>query len=127
MKPQGKAAVLQVLEFNRSNQINIGLKKLPALTELEAVIEAMDDTVITKECVEKLRMLAPSEEEISAIKEAQREAPDLPLGSAEKFLLLLDSIRKVQSIQHSPVTCHTLGLNLKFTWSRFSSLNCNGG
>ena len=99
MKPQGKAAVLQVLEFNRSNQINIGLKKLPALAELEAVVEAMDDTVITKECVEKLRILAPSEEEISAIKEAQRETPDLPLGSAERFLLLLDSIRKVQLIK----------------------------
>lgn len=88
----GKPKELLVLDSKRSNQINIGIKNLPPLNKLKAVIEEMDDTVITKEGVEKLQGLTPSEEEISAIKEAQKETPDLPLGSAEQFLLLLDSI-----------------------------------
>jgi len=88
----GKPKELLVLDAKRSNQINIGIKNLPPLSKLKAVIEEMDDTVITKEGVEKLQGLTPTEEEISAIKEAQKETPDLPLGSAEQFLLLLDSI-----------------------------------
>ena len=88
----GKPKVLLVLDSKRSNQINIGIKNLPALNKLKAVIEDMDDTVISKEGVEKLQGLAPLEEEISAIKDGQRDNPDLPLGSAEQFLLLLDSI-----------------------------------
>ena len=88
----GKPKELVVLDAKRSNQINIGIKNLPPLSKLKAVIEEMDDTVITKEGVEKLQGLTPTEEEISAIKEAQKETPDLPLGSAEQFLLLLDSI-----------------------------------
>merc|ERR1712038_2018468 len=88
----GKPKQLLVLDSKRSNQINIGIKNLPALSKLKAVIEEMDDTVISKEGVEKLQGLTPSEEEISAIKDGQRDNPDLPLGSAEQFLLLLDSI-----------------------------------
>ena len=88
----GKPKELLVLDSKRSNQINIGIKNLPPLNKLQSVIEEMDDSVITKEGVEKLQGLTPTEEEISAIKEAHRETPDLPLGSAEQFLLLLDSI-----------------------------------
>ena len=53
----------------------------------------MDDKIITRERVEKLQSLMPCEEEITAIKDAQKENPeDIPLGTAEQFLLLLNSI-----------------------------------
>ncbi len=54
----------------------------------------MDSSIINKEGIEKLLTMLPSEEDISRIEEAQESSPDLPLGTAEQFLLTL---RKVQS------------------------------
>jgi len=88
-----KPKELLVLDTNRSNQINIGIKSLPSITKLKVLIEEMDDKIITREGVEKLQSLMPSDEEIAAIKEAQKEnSDDIPLGTAEQFLLLLHSI-----------------------------------
>jgi len=88
-----KPKELLVLDTNRSNQINIGIKSLPSTTKLKVLIEEMDDKIITREGVEKLQSLMPSDEEIAAIKEAQKEnSDDIPLGTAEQFLLLLHSI-----------------------------------
>merc|ERR1719400_1654966 len=68
-----KPRELLVLDTNRSNQINIGIKNLPSIS--------------------KLQSLMPSEEEVESIKEAQKENDDdIPLGTAEQFLLLMDCI-----------------------------------
>ena len=40
--------------------------------------------------------MIPSEEEKTKILEAQMEHPDIPLGSAEQFLLTLSSISELQ-------------------------------
>jgi len=88
-----KPKEILVLDTNRSNQINIGIKNLPSISKLKVLIEEMDDKIITREGVEKLQSLMPCEEEINAIKEAQKEnSEDIPLGTAEQFLLLLNSI-----------------------------------
>ena len=83
---------LTVLDSKRSNQINIGIKNLPSLEKLRRVIEEMNDRGITREGIEKLQGLIPTEEEITSIKEAQKENSDLPLGTAEQFLMILNSI-----------------------------------
>ena len=80
------------MDPKRSNQINIGIKNLPSILKLKAVIEEMDDKIITREGVEKLQSLMPCDDEISSIKEAQKENFDIPLGTAEQFLLIMHSI-----------------------------------
>ena len=45
-----------------------------------------------REGIEKLQSLIGTTEEIEMIKEAERNNPDVPLGHAEQFLLILDSI-----------------------------------
>ena len=92
MENSGKAKELHVLDSKRSNQINIGIKNLPNLNNLKTVIEEMSDKDITREGIEKLQSLIPTDEEISSIKDAQRNNSELPLGSAEQFLLILSSI-----------------------------------
>ena len=88
----GKPKEILVLDPKRSNQINIGIKKLPILLSLKNVILKMDDQNMKREGIEKLQSLIGSTEEIEMIKEAQRNNPDVPLGHAEQFLLILDSI-----------------------------------
>lgn len=44
---------------------------------------------------QKLLTMLPTEEECSKIQEAQAAHPDLPLGSAEQFLLTLASISEL--------------------------------
>jgi len=92
LEVSGKAKELHVLDSKRSNQINIGIKNLPNLNILKTVIEEMSDKDITREGIEKLQSLIPTDEEISSIKDAQRNNSELPLGSAEQFLLILSSI-----------------------------------
>ena len=87
-----KPKEILVLDPKRSNQINIGIKNLPSILKLKAVIEEMDDKIITREGVEKLQSLMPCDDEISSIKEAQKENFDIPLGTAEQFLLIMHSI-----------------------------------
>ena len=53
----------------------------------------MDDTTISRAGVEKLQSLIPGEEELAQIKEAAKDAEeDMPLGTAEQFLLMMSSI-----------------------------------
>ena len=47
--------------------------------------------------LKKLLTMLPSEEERSKIQEAQAANPDLPLGSAEQFLLTLASISELDA------------------------------
>lgn len=84
---------LLVLDPKRSNQINIGIRGLPEVGRLRGLIERMDDQGISRAGVEKLQGLMPGEEEVATIKEAMREAGgEVPLGTAEQFLLMLEGI-----------------------------------
>ncbi|XP_022165598.1 FH1/FH2 domain-containing protein 3 isoform X1 [Myzus persicae] len=84
-----------VLDPKRSNAINIGMTKLPPPRSIKAAILKMDPTVINREGIEKLMTMLPSDEERNKIQEAQSACPDLPLGSAEQFLLTLASISEL--------------------------------
>ena len=57
----------------------------------------MDSSIINKEGIEKLLTMLPSEEEISKIEEAQEINPELPLGTAEQFLITLSSISGLEA------------------------------
>uniref|UniRef100_A0A672IGU3 Formin homology 2 domain containing 1 n=1 Tax=Salarias fasciatus TaxID=181472 RepID=A0A672IGU3_SALFA len=83
---------LLVLDSKRSNAINIGLTVLPALHVIKAAILNFDEFAISKEGIEKILTMTPSDEEKLRIQEAQLADPDLPLGPAEAFLLGLASI-----------------------------------
>ncbi|KAL1116963.1 hypothetical protein AAG570_004291, partial [Ranatra chinensis] len=86
-----------VLDPKRSNAINIGMTKLPPPRSIKTAILKMDATVMNREGIEKLLTMLPSEEERSKIQEAQAANPDLPLGSAEQFLLTLASISELDA------------------------------
>ncbi|XP_008400338.1 FH1/FH2 domain-containing protein 3 [Poecilia reticulata] len=81
-----------VLDPKRSNAINIGLTVLPAVHVIKNAILSFDEYAISKEGVEKILTMIPTEEEKQKIQEAQLANPDLPLGTAEQFLLTLASI-----------------------------------
>ncbi|CAG9789018.1 unnamed protein product [Diatraea saccharalis] len=86
-----------ILDTKRSNAINIAMKKLPTPQTIKAAIMKMDATVVGREGIEKLLTMLPTEEEKIKIQEAQYANPDLPLGSAEQFLLTLASINELSS------------------------------
>lgn len=52
----------------------------------------MDTTIINREGIEKILTMIPTDEEKTTITEAQLCSPDLPLGTAENFLLTLSQI-----------------------------------
>ncbi|XP_071958933.1 uncharacterized protein [Antedon mediterranea] len=87
-----KKNVLTVLDHKRSNGINIGLTVLPQPRTIKQAILNMDSISINKEGVEKLLTLVPSDEEIKLIQDAMANHPDVPLGSAEQFLMTMSSI-----------------------------------
>ncbi|XP_060519633.1 FH1/FH2 domain-containing protein 3 isoform X2 [Cylas formicarius] len=84
-----------VLDPKRSNAINIGMTKLPPPRSIKTAILKMDSTIMNREGIEKLLTMLPTEEERTKIQEAQAGNPDLPLGSAEQFLLTLASISEL--------------------------------
>jgi len=84
-----------VLDPKRSNAINIGMTKLPPRGSIKTAILKMDSTVMNREGIEKLLTMLPTEEERTKIQEAQATNPELPLGSAEQFLLTLASISEL--------------------------------
>lgn len=88
---------ITVLDAKRSNAINIGLKVLPNAQAIKAAILKMDSTVMTKEGIEKLLTMLPTEEEKNRIIEAQVANGDIPLGNAEQFLLTLTSIHELEA------------------------------
>lgn len=71
------------------------MKKLPPPRAIKAAILKMDATVVTREGIEKVLNMLPTEEEREKIQEAQMVNPELPLGSAEQFLLTLSSISEL--------------------------------
>ncbi|XP_051511213.1 FH1/FH2 domain-containing protein 1-like isoform X3 [Myxocyprinus asiaticus] len=89
---EAKKAVLVVLDPKRSNAINIGMTVLPALHVIKTAILNFDEFAISKEGIEKILTMIPTDEEKQKIQEAQLANPDTPLGTAEQFLLTLSSI-----------------------------------
>ncbi|XP_030373200.1 FH1/FH2 domain-containing protein 3-like isoform X1 [Scaptodrosophila lebanonensis] len=90
-----KSKEVIVLDHKRSNAINIAMTKLPPPRAIKAAILKMDATVVTREGIDKLLNMLPTDEERGKIQEAQMSNPDLPLGSAEQFLLTLASISEL--------------------------------
>ncbi|KAM6430679.1 FH1/FH2 domain-containing protein 1 isoform 2-T2 [Liasis olivaceus] len=98
--PSSKKAVdgrklIVVLDPKRSNAINIGLTVLPPIHVIKTAILSFDEFAINKEGIEKILTMVPTEEEKQKIQEAQLANPNLPLGSAEQFLLTLSSITEL--------------------------------
>ncbi|XP_037550757.1 FH1/FH2 domain-containing protein 3 [Nematolebias whitei] len=90
--PEVKKSEILVLDPKRSNAINIGLTVLPAVHVIKNAILNFDEFAISKEGIEKILSMVPSQEEKLKIQEAQLANPDIPLGTAEQFLLTLASI-----------------------------------
>ncbi|XP_048402593.1 FH1/FH2 domain-containing protein 1 isoform X2 [Stegostoma tigrinum] len=86
---------LVVLDPKRSNAINIGLTVLPPVHIIKNAILNFDEYAINKEGIEKILTMVPTEEEKQKIQEAQLANPDIPLGTAEQFLLTLSSINGI--------------------------------
>uniref|UniRef100_M3ZF16 FH1/FH2 domain-containing protein 3-like n=1 Tax=Xiphophorus maculatus TaxID=8083 RepID=M3ZF16_XIPMA len=93
----GKRQEIIVLDSKRSNAINIGLTVLPPPRTIKTAILNFDEYALNKEGIEKLLTMIPTEEEKQKIQEAQLANPDVPLGSAEQFLLTLSSISELSA------------------------------
>ncbi|KAK3525810.1 hypothetical protein QTP70_010318 [Hemibagrus guttatus] len=96
----GKRQEIVVLDSKRSNAINIGLTVLPPPRTIKSAILNFDEYALNKEGIEKLLTMVPTEEEKQRIQEAQMMNPDVPLGSAESFLLTLSSISELCARLH---------------------------
>ncbi|XP_075939274.1 FH1/FH2 domain-containing protein 1 [Anarhichas minor] len=90
--PETKRSEILVLDSKRSNAINIGMTVLPAVHVIKTAILNFDEFAISKEGIEKILTMTPTEEEKQKIQDAQLANPDIPLGTAEQFLLSLGSI-----------------------------------
>ena len=74
------------------------MTKLPPPRTVKTAILKMDATIMNREGIEKiLSTMMPTEEEKTKILEAQMANPDVPLGSAESFLLTLASISALEA------------------------------
>ncbi|KAM9852444.1 FH1/FH2 domain-containing protein 3 [Aulostomus maculatus] len=93
----GKRQEIIVLDSKRSNAINIGLTVLPPPRTIKTAILNFDEYALNKEGIEKILTMIPTEEEKQKIQEAQLVNPDVPLGSAEQFLLTLSSITELSA------------------------------
>ncbi|XP_034272205.1 FH1/FH2 domain-containing protein 3 isoform X4 [Pantherophis guttatus] len=91
----GKRQEIIVLDSKRSNAINIGLTVLPHPRTIKIAILNFDEYALNKEGIEKILTMIPTEEEKQKIQEAQLANPDIPLGTAEQFLLTLSSITEL--------------------------------
>jgi hypothetical protein len=94
----GSKKQLAILDSKRSNAINIGLTALPPPRTIKTAILKMDSTIMNREGIEKiLTTMMPTEEEKTRILEAQMSNPDIPLGPAENFLLMVGSITELEA------------------------------
>ncbi|XP_032342410.1 FH1/FH2 domain-containing protein 1 isoform X3 [Camelus ferus] len=89
---EGRRTMTTVLDPKRSNAINIGLTTLPPVHVIKAALLNFDEFAVSKDGIEKLLTMMPTEEERQKIEEAQLANPDIPLGPAENFLMTLASI-----------------------------------
>ncbi|XP_007943857.2 FH1/FH2 domain-containing protein 3, partial [Orycteropus afer afer] len=96
----GKRQEIIVLDSKRSNAINIGLTVLPPPRTIKIAILNFDEYALNKEGIEKILTMIPTEEEKQKIQEAQLANPEVPLGSAEQFLLTLSSVSELSARLH---------------------------
>nr|XP_011769795.1 FH1/FH2 domain-containing protein 3 isoform X5 [Macaca nemestrina] len=96
----GKRQEIIVLDSKRSNAINIGLTVLPPPRTIKIAILNFDEYALNKEGIEKILTMIPTDEEKQKIQEAQLANPEIPLGSAEQFLLTLSSISELSARLH---------------------------
>ncbi|CAO2610113.1 FH1/FH2 domain-containing protein 1 [Lemmus lemmus] len=89
---EGRRTMTTVLDPKRSNAINIGLTTLPPVHVIKAALLNFDEFAVSKDGIEKLLTMMPTEEERQKIEEAHLANPDVPLGPAENFLMTLASI-----------------------------------
>ncbi|XP_032180181.1 FH1/FH2 domain-containing protein 1 isoform X2 [Mustela erminea] len=89
---EGRRTMTTVLDPKRSNAINIGLTTLPPVHVIKAALLNFDEFAVSKDGIEKLLTMMPTEEERQKIEEAHQANPDVPLGPAENFLMTLASI-----------------------------------
>ncbi|XP_036201004.1 FH1/FH2 domain-containing protein 1 isoform X4 [Myotis myotis] len=89
---EGRRTMTTVLDPKRSNAINIGLTTLPPVHVIKAALVNFDEFAVSKDGIEKLLTMMPTEEERQKIEEAQLANPDIPLAPAETFLMTLASI-----------------------------------
>ncbi|KAK1330494.1 hypothetical protein QTO34_010684 [Cnephaeus nilssonii] len=89
---KGRRTMTIVLDPKRSNAINIGLTTLPPVHVIKAALVNFDEFAVSKDGIEKLLTMMPTDEERQKIEEAQLANPDIPLGPAETFLMTLASI-----------------------------------
>lgn len=89
---EGRRTMTIVLDPKRSNAINIGLTTLPPVHVIKAALLNFDEFAVSKDGIEKLLTMMPTEEERQKIEEAHLANPDVPLGPAENFLMTLASI-----------------------------------
>ncbi|PNI60675.1 FHOD3 isoform 9, partial [Pan troglodytes] len=80
--------------------INIGLTVLPPPRTIKIAILNFDEYALNKEGIEKILTMIPTDEEKQKIQEAQLANPEIPLGSAEQFLLTLSSISELSARLH---------------------------
>ncbi|XP_063722738.1 FH1/FH2 domain-containing protein 1-like [Symsagittifera roscoffensis] len=90
--PKKPSKEVNILDKKRSDKINIALTKLPPPRTIKAAILAMDNLAITKEGIELIISVVPTDEERKSITEAKTNNPDQTLGNAESFLHLLSTI-----------------------------------
>uniref|UniRef100_A0A8C4M014 Formin homology 2 domain containing 1 n=1 Tax=Equus asinus TaxID=9793 RepID=A0A8C4M014_EQUAS len=89
---EGRRTMTTVLDPKRSNAINIGLTTLPPVHVIKAALLNFDEFAVSKDGIEKLLTMMPTDEERQKIEEAHLANPDIPLGPAENFLMILASI-----------------------------------
>ena len=73
--------------FQRSNQVNIAMTSLPSKDNIRDIILEMKDEFISRDAIEKLQSLQPSVEEVNIIRQAHQQNLEIPLGTAEQYLL----------------------------------------
>lgn len=76
-----KSKEVIVLDHKRSNAINIAMTKLPPPRAIKAAILKMDATVVTREGIDKLLNMLPTDEEKGKIQEAQVSEDIIPQQS----------------------------------------------
>ena len=91
-KKTEEVKIVNVLDMRRSNNINIALKRYKHLANLKnKSLNFCGNMNLTKEEIEVIQKLYFNQptikEEITKIEEAVEAYPDIPLGTAEQFLL----------------------------------------
>eukprot|EP00092_Neocalanus_flemingeri_P022388 GFUD01024281.1.p1 GENE.GFUD01024281.1~~GFUD01024281.1.p1 ORF type:complete len:621 (+),score=198.85 GFUD01024281.1:94-1956(+) len=94
--------MLNVLDMQRSNNINIAMKKFKFLNNIKNTdFDCFANEIVTKEEIEMLQRLyfdfPKVKEEINQIEEEVDAYPDIPLGSAEQFLLHVKSLPDLET------------------------------